>query len=132
MVAELLWIIAVAGALLGLGGASAWRSSRSRVARAELRLAECERLRIELLRQNGELRQHLEVLRKTAAAMPRPAASRTRAATADERSLPDEPPRAPRAPATWQDTLPVVSEPTTAPTPFMHTDPGPLLGRVRG
>ena len=110
------------------------------MSRLESRLAESEHLRLELLRQNGELRQQLETAIKSLAVKPSRAPA-PRLAPAAAGAMPAEPtapvsapPRqaaSPEAglapPPNWEDTQPF----TTAPTPFSPTPAGSLIPRLR-
>ncbi len=139
MVSDLLAFVAVVALLAACASLFNWRSCQQRMARLESRLSESEHLRLELLRQNSELRSQLETAIKTRGIKPtRAPAPRT---TPEAASPPPEPAPAPSpppaermgshssvAPPSWEDTQPF----TTAPAPLQTTPARPLIPRLRG
>jgi hypothetical protein len=140
MGAELLAFVAAVAVIVAAVCVLSTRSSLRRMARLESRLAESEHLRLELLRQNGELRQQLESAIKSLAVKPtRPPSPRF--ATSSVEPAPAEPtaptPAPTRPPPTagaalapppsWEDTQPF----TTAPAPFSPTPANSLIPRLR-
>ena len=141
MVSDLLAFVAVIALLAACASLFNWRSCQRRMSRLESRLSESEHLRLELLRQNSELRSQLDSAIKTRGVKPTrapaPRIAPEAPALAPEPAPAPAPAPAPPArrdahssvpPPSWEDTQPY----TTAPAPLQTSPAGPLIPRLRG
>lgn len=139
MVSDLLAFVAVVALLAACASLFNWRSCQQRMVRLESRLSESEHLRLELLRQNSELRSQLETAIKTRGVKPTraPAPRTTPEAAAPSKEPAPAPAPTPADkpgflssadPPSWEDTQPY----TTAPAPLQTSPARPLIPRLRG
>ena len=140
MVSDLLAFVAVIALLAACASLFNWRSCQRRMSRLESRLSESEHLRLELLRQNSELRSQLDSAIKTRGLKPSRApapriAPEAPAPAPDPAPAPAPMPQKTRLdahssvpPPSWEDTQPY----TTAPAPLQTSPAGPLIPRLRG